>query len=346
MSEALHTVEIPFQRRFMRLVNLPGSLNEWAERALDPQTTFFEKLGLLHHVFDVELGRRPEDPYKFYGEHDRLAILFDIADGWTHSSNFDWRTQKEKLSGYGYRNDETTYFVGYERGMSGGRRAHRTKSEQRQVLARKAFDLLCMNFFRHYAPVEHVDAETEAERMWEMLSGEMYPLLVRFFRIEEDESSGVVLCNLTPLYCDKSDNEKHAIRFLLKLAKYLWGWRCTVERDRANAARLWLIEVLNCLGELKFFDKQERLLGLDEPCLVVLTGIALRAELGERQDQSSVKRRPATIEEACYADSFAAALLLKRQVMVGERDRLHAIYTAKQAAEEARRRFAELTEQK
>lgn len=331
-SNALPTVEIPFQRRFLQSVRPPENWEEWLEIATRGDQTFYEKLGHLHGIFNVQMGRHREydiekQEYPPYRESERLILLFEIADGWADPANFDWRSSGERFSGAGYRNEERTYFVGYGRGNT-----HiRTESEQRQALARKAFDLLCANFFKTSVLERPQDREVADEALaYRIVSGPLLPALKRFFRIEEGR-----IRNLSRHDDRRTDGEKHAVNFLLNLSKLLWEWKDLpirwsgsdeekAQQEKENAtmralvleARPWTIEILARLGKLDLLVKQ--VLAMDTACLDKLAEIAMRAELRSYQHPVMKDRKVATIDEACYAGSQAAWLIKCHEIMAAQ----------------------------
>lgn len=135
MKDALHTVEIPFHLRFMHEVRPPRDWEEWLTLALESKS-LQQKLGLLHGIFEFEMGRGDWDSnlgerggYREYSNADRFEVLFAIADGW--NDHYAFQTQ-----GVSSR-DEPTYMMGYDKKQE--RRIQKSVRELRQMLARKAF---------------------------------------------------------------------------------------------------------------------------------------------------------------------------------------------------------------
>lgn len=356
-SSALPTVEIPFQRRFLQPVRPPENWGEWLEIAVRGDQTFHEKIGHLHGIFNVEMGRRNvydinKHEYPPYRESERLMLLFEVADGWADSKNFDWRTSEERFTHAGYPNEERKYFIGYEKSDT----CYRTESQQRQALARKAFDLLCANFFRVRGLERPRDREMADEALaYKIVSGPLLPVLQRFFRIEEDR-----IRNLSRHDDHRTDGEKHAVNFLLKLPKILWEWKdpsirrsesaeerarqekeIAEMRTRVIEAMPWMIGILAGLGRLDLL--LGRVLGLDKSCLDKLKELAMSNELDRYSHPVTKTRTVATIDEACYLGSPAAWLIKRHELMTAQRRRLNEIVRAENEREEATRKVEKLT---
>lgn len=360
MKDALHTVEIPFHLRFMQIVRPPEDWEEWLELGR-AATTLDQKLGLLHGAFEVEMGYREMDPETYrrepYTYADRLEEFFKIADGWA-----DHYLLKTGRNRYG---DEPKYVVGLDKNWN---RMIRTESEQRQVLARKAFDMLAAHFFRMPSIQEnsHNRSDDEFQLLQWFVFGPLFPVVQNFFRVDKSAREKAKIRNLSYPWreSERSQQEKHAISFLIKLAKFLWSWRkpcidrwdnespdtkATHDKEEKESlvmqatvddAKPWMIEVLAELHELSLLEKW--ILELDGPCLATLKKIALRNELSEHGGPVIKSRKVITIDEACYLGSAAGWLLKKHELAVREHKRLNAILSAERKKREADREIAQL----
>jgi len=331
-------------RDFLQEVPPVRAWSEWLKLA-QAATTFEQKLGLLHVGFDVEthVGGK-------LAATDRLKFYFDAADGWTETSSF-------RYEGLLWSQEET-YHVGHDKHHNA---LKRTVSEQRQQLARKAFEMLARHYFKpmlHW--LENANHRDRDEEVWmrRFLLDPAFLFIREFFAIER---AGVR--NLTERYRDRSPSEELVVEFLLKLPQLLWSWqedeinsydsaetKAGKERDNrlaaqiVAAAKLWIIEVLADLGELDLLTKW-LVTDFDEPCVAKLEEIALRTKLKEHYHHVQKDRPATTIDEACFAGSEAAWLLKKRSLLVRENGRLREIQYAERERDEAAERVTRLTRQ-
>lgn len=336
-------VEVSAHEDFMREVRPLRDWDEWLKLAR-VAVTLDQKLGLLHGAFNVDMGM--EQSFR------RLEFFFRVADGWTNSSLF----MTKGISSF----NEPKYKVGYDKQ---GFPMERSESEQRQKLARKAFDVLAASFFKMPEISSDCPDRGDREIAWinAVVSGPLFPIIQNFFRIDEERRHGSGICNLSHANL-RSHNEKQAVEFLLKLSKFLWTWQessidhwnSEEEKEqkkkenirmhaRIDAAKPWMINVLSELGELRLLEK--RLLELDRTSLSALRRIALQNELTRlrRADPVIKDRRVATLDEACYAGSQAGWLLKKHELLTREHKRLVTILEAEEKKRKAQREIERLT---
>ena len=311
------------------------NLKEFFER-WEASRDFDEMLGRLHRGFNVPLERAYQGKDEYI---DFLTFYFSIADGWTYEDNLRSPADEEKR-----------YRTGWEKR---GNIEWKTPSEFRQMLARKAFDMLCQNFFKSKSMVGSHDSEQEMEIILKLL-----PLIQNFFRAEKQRfGENIVIRNIAARFDRRSPGEEYAINFLLKLANFIWEWqelevpswssnkeaeeRQNVElRSLLDSTKPWMVEVLSCLDRLDILRKW--LLALDRPCLAKLKEIAMRNEL--RVDRYLFRSRPvATIDEACYIGSKAAWLLKEYELKKSEHQRLMAIHAAQLKKMEAEQELKKLS---
>ncbi len=320
------------------------SWNEWLAH-WDNCKTAEEMIGLLHAGFRVSIG----PPY--YGAHeydpiDRVILYLEIADGW-------WNSDLLRNS-----SDERYQEIQYDFGRDQhGNNQKRSASEMRQIVARKAFDVLCQDFFRVDLHAGRQGFAGDWRRV--VASEKLFPVILNFFRATETRSSRQVEVRNLSLYGDVAPLEKLARQFLLGLVSFIWDYKSLVEQyggtdpsrvkareeeerlvARLTEAKPWTIEVLSFLGELDLLWRWE----LDEPSLDKLRELALRAELSTRLVLNS--RRAKTIEEASVAGSRAAQFLILYRFDVEERKRLKAVLEAEQQKVAAERRIRELSTSK
>ncbi|MGC9599355.1 MAG: hypothetical protein ABSE18_03155 [Minisyncoccia bacterium] len=287
---------------------------------------------LLHVGFSISLEQR-HDGEKKYDRIDRIMFYLIIADGWADRYLLQLPTDGSK-----------EYDLGYD---SNGRRIQKTQSDLRHQLARKAFDMLCLNFFK----AELLEGGRYGDRFnefWEgtVVSERLFPIIQNFFRVEKRRfDNGVEIRNL-PYREEQSHNEQQALDFLLNLANFIWKWkepgtqwydaskkdeaekRIAATRVRVDAAKPWMVEVFAQLERIDVL--REWILELDEACLAKLKEIALRNELKTSYHPVTKNRLAATIDEACYVGSKAAWFLKEYDLRAKEHKRLEAIREAEQ----------------
>ncbi len=296
---------------------------------------------LLHVGFSVPLERWQHGERE-YNRIDRDIFYFTIANGW--ADNYLLCLQE---------NQEKKYYAGYD---SNGNVIKKTLGELRQQLAHKAFNMLCLNFFK----VKLRNNRDGFDEVWERLivSERLFPVIQNFFRVEERRYGNHLRILNLPLRDDKrSHNEQQAVNFLLNLAQFLWMWeepntewyserekideRLAATRVRVDTAKSWMVEVLAILKGLDVLRKW--ILKLDKACLAKLKEIALRNELSTYQ-HPVIKNRPvATLDEACYFGSKTAWLLKEHELMTKEHERLGKILKAEREKAKVSREIEELT---
>lgn len=262
------------------------------------------RLGLLH---EVTTNQNCWIPYRM------VRFLLDIADGHRDGGVLTSREENARL-------DRSEY------------------PELRQAIARKAFSVLYLKFFR---------CEKEGSRTyplwWSILhNDELCRKVLHFFR---PESNG--LRNLGRAAWRQNEHEREAvIGFLRSFCRLGWDTREFYEllndvddgvRKRLAALRPKFVEVLNELGELRWLV-EDTARELDTASLAKLKEIAFRKDLffpHENITQSTNRRRPRTLREAVLGGSEAAAVLLIYGVRKGERRKFHARYAKSHRESEA-----------
>jgi len=344
-EEEIHTT---LTREIHPICNLAEFFVRW-----QAAKTFEEMLGLLHVGFNVSLGRGQYGE-KEYDEIDRLIFYFTIADKWV--DKYLLRLPKD---------GDTEYVVGYD--LKTGYVIKKKLSELRQELARKAFDMLCTNFFSRIELLGGGRNGNDFADKWEetIVSERFFPIILNFFRTEKERfGDDIVIRNLSRRYDKRSHNERQAVEFLLNLAKFLWGWKepepnelpydnnekrkyleyLAALRSRVDGAKPWMIEILTQLDELDVLRKWT--LELNVACIAKLEEIALRNEFSEHL-HPVVKTRPVdTIEEACYLGSNAGWFLKFHELKTREYRRLNAILEAERGKIEADRTIEKLSAKK
>ncbi len=279
---------------FSRKIRPIRDWHEWLEH-WNKAETLEQMLGLLHVGPNLPIIR---SQYNDESQFDWAIFYLELADGWNNQQSL---MRKE---------DGTKWYIL-------GDSERKIQSQLRQILARKAYDMLCSRFF-----------EMDVARCGFAITSDRFSPLQNFFRVEGMWSESCA--NMPNMRCDsacattRSHGEEKTIGFLINLAKFMWN--VGEERDieagnRISAAKPWMIEVLSYLGKLDFFNTQ--ILTLDKSCLAKLEDIALRSKLDDPKCVNQW-RRVATLDEACFTGSPAAWLLKKNELARTEHVRLDA----------------------
>lgn len=325
---------------FSREIRPIRNWHEWLMR-WQVAETIEEMLGLLHVGFSVEIGgggwREPE-----YELSDRVEFYLTVADGWMDADLLE-------RSG-----DSGEYYFGKDE--FGNRSRKRTK-ELRQVLARKAFDMLATNFFNAMKVKDGY-----RNQIWdEALTGRLFPVIQNFFRTEKAKYGGRIVVRNLPWRDEVSHNEKRMIGFLLNIIENVWKWSeeplsswwKEEEKDKArlinaelrarfDGAKPWTVEVLVYLGRLDILRGLWE--SLDVPSITRLKEIALRTEVPDPETPrwSYRQRRAKTLEEAVHAGSLVAGFLVELDIKRSEARRFKKIREALEARTKAERALEEL----
>ncbi len=300
------------------------------------QLTLLESL--LHSGFDVEMDQGGK-----YGE--RVGFYLTIANGWR---------DKDPVFNEGDWDIASSILMKRE-----GKEVKLHPHEIRQVLAKKAYNVLCLEFFRKVSLLREDDPSWCYTSVWEQLifTEDFLPVLQEFFR----PAGGTrrPFPNLSPVD-RRATNESHIVAFLLNMARFAWQWGGECEyplhnqsateraqhnkamRERVHAARPWLIEILSYLGELSLLETKGWLLKLDVPCLAKLKYLALQSELVQGKHPVEKSRRVKTLDEACLAESEPAWLLVKYDLGQREVGRLDKICTLERTKNQTDRELAQL----
>jgi len=309
---------------------------------------------LLHVGFSISLEKNAHSE-KEYDEIDRLIFFFTIADGWTN----------DDLLAVPYDGGKT-YCIGSRNFL--GQRKKVTVRELRQQLACKAFDMLCLNFFKTELMSDEGNGFFFTSVWGQTITSErLFPVIQNFFGVEKPQFrfGRIRIRNLSCRTDKRSHNEQEAVNFLSNLTKFIWGWKGK-EREvwsgweeerkedekkrraefesRLNSAKPWMIEVLSQLHRLDLLNYW--ILELDKSCLAALRKIALQSSLEKVFHTVSEDRLVSTLDEACYAGSEAAWLIKRHELVVREHKRLLAIIEEKQRKEEASQKIKKLTKKK
>jgi len=318
---------------------------EWFER-WQMAVSLEEMVGLLHCGFNVSLRHHEYDEVD-YDEIDRLVFYLTIADGWADD-------------GLLCRPDETREQIYVTWRDKNWNEIRKSKGELRQQVARKAFEMLCHNFFKPELHASRNGFEGDWERS--VLSERLFPIIQTFFRAEPVRFGDNIVIRNLPRSDSRISWELHVLDFFSVLVESVWGWeqhevprfdkpeqqQVVMEYNRATRVRLdsskpWLVEVLSCMDKLNLLRK--RMLDLDQSCLDKLKEIAMRAKLSDFRHFVKKARPVATLEEACLVGSASAWFLVHHELVLKERTRLMKILEAEQRAEDAVQEVRRLTGQ-
>jgi len=273
-----------------------NSFEEWLAR-WNGTEYLYEKLGLLHSLTGWSM--KPE----------LVSLLLSVADGCADESFADDR---------GYN------FYGCRIGAEG-----------RKSIAKKAFSVLCLKFFR--------SNERNREPLWWWMLGDevLFQKILWFLRLRSGGFNR--LCNHSCI-CDSSSDHQQGIfrNFLREFSRLGWDFRCPESRKRQDekikdlmkqrlvAARPKLIYVLRELGELSWLNSKD--LELDVDSIRKLTEMALGDSLllppEKVSDSFNSLREPKNLREAALGGSVAAEIVLLHQIKERERKHIKALYEA------------------
>lgn len=310
--------------------------------------------GLLHVGFSMVMDRTSHEE-KEYDHVDRVLFYLSVADGWL---DFGLLRNPTADSGEDYR-------VGRDRN---GNAIRKTQPELRQMVAEKAFNILCQNFFK-LDPELYKNSSERLTRFFENLvfSDKVFPILMKFFCPEVSGTHQRVPIRNLPrrTWRDISHNEELVIDFFVNLASYLFKWqapeiaswkeesekikhKALVEKmcSRVAEAKLWMIEILVYINRLDVLNDPEKMFELDKLSLARLKEIAMRTELNDIYHPVEEDRSVASLEEACYAGSKAAVFLLIYRVRLDVHKHLLMIKRAQEDKDEALRKLRRLSGKK
>ncbi len=173
-----------------------------------------------------------------------------------------------------------------------------------------------------------------------MLSEKIWNALLDFFspvphKYRKDEW---FITNLATHYDKIPHVDKTVIEFLLKLHNSMWNWEKWNDDEsemrfaqKIEEARPWMTKILVALGRWDILEAT--ISKLSKPCLEELRAIALSATM----DDAKVR----TLEEAVYAGSKAAQLLLIHRTKTEVDRQLRKLQAAKAAQKKAQERVKE-----
>ncbi|MCX6786572.1 MAG: hypothetical protein NTU85_02000 [Candidatus Kaiserbacteria bacterium] len=340
-GEVIHTL---LTREIRPIRNWYEWLLLWAKTE-----TIEEMLGLLHVGFNVSLEKETPGELE-YDEVDRIIFYFTMADGWADGPSLRLPNDGNK-----------EYRTGFD---LNGWVIKKRPFELRQQLAKKAFDMLCMNFFKTELRDDRAGSSPEFQTEWEKIvtSKRLFPIIQKFFEVKDLPVNGMVkIRNFSERNEKRSHNEQLVVKFLLNLTEFVWEWKedeipwFTPDKEkervenqnvemhsRLNSSKPWMTEVLIGLDEIDTLARW--MIKIDENCLSKLRVIAFSTELRKfKKHPVKRDRRVATLEEACFAGTPAAIFLKTRELVMREHTRLTKILKAEQVLEKASRKVEELT---
>lgn len=338
--------ELVIRDLFSKPIRTRTSWRQWLVQ-WNGAETFEEMSNLLFDGFITPLkdGSEYMWGHREYTREDRILFYLKQADGWDEYLFFD------------RKGDYSTQYPLHERKT--GKLEMQTMRDLRKKLAEKAFEELCVHFFK----VSPSDPQREERHEWmhrwiTKMTPTVFAGVMSFYRIEPQERHDDMKIVNLPSASNPSHHEKTAINFLLELSKFIWEWKeCKIEswhkpeeqqqigedntlmRNLIDSAQLWMIEILARLGEINMLRSE--MFKLSDACVAKITEIAMRSWFTDGYSGQPVRkaRRVLTLHEACVVNSAAAWFLHRRQLLIDENERLWKLRRAADAADAAQKEF-------
>jgi len=254
---------------------------------------------LLHVGFEVSAGSDEN-------AIDRILLYLEIANGC-----FDYHTFEES-GGPDHGRPFYSNLVRFGKKIEGSQGL-------RRMLSQKAFQVLCQRLFKNTFEEQH----RVPSWVWYISAPQIFSKLLWFFRLDRDGR----IFNLGGLIGPRDisvNNGEIAKQFVQEFC--LFAWDCEKEifydqlsdetKNMFRQSRPSMIEILSGLGKLDLLFRDERYRTIDEECEKKLEYLALAFDfyLPSPKD-GKFHRKPETLEEACYARSQAAQVLILLRVM-------------------------------
>lgn len=286
-------------------------IENWTEwKQLWEAATHAEQLhGLLHVGFDVDIRT-------YHELNERVRFYLAVADG--HSAIYSQSLRREDDPTDPHKKERSTFGV-------------LNRSDLRQKVARKAFKMLCLNFFRLPDKDGEVPSWQNAIRDAETLRAILdFFLQEPDFAVSEKPLSNIdrdLDSHLTEIICEK----------LLRLVKE--GWLDGRDRgpetcEHFRRARPQFVEILARLGKLDLLLQKEY--EPDDACMAMLETIAMNPRF------MPIWRAPDSIDVAVAFGSKAAQTLTLLRIKRREIARLEEIENLQEARDEAERKLKSL----
>ena len=294
------------------------SSEEWLT-AWDEATFLAERLGLLHSL-TTENG--------WWQNSELVSLLLKIADGYGTEDSFITQSERE------FRN-----LCSYTSAM-----------KNRQVIAEKAFLVLCLRFFGYD------NKKSERPLWWWMLEDEvLFQRVLWFFR--QEKLGKARNCEILDWESPGTNHQKQIMKKFLRDFAHL-GWEAhsfsfafTAEDekinkpiwDRLTASRPNFINILYELRELDWLNVQE----LDIESLKKLAEIAMSNYYSFPPTifgRGTSYRKPDSVEEAMFGGSVPAQIVLLYRIREKIRRRLNDQYEESRHQQEIRDRQQKLND--
>lgn len=270
---------------------------------------------------------------------ERLCLYLEIADGTGRSSNFVKENEEGEDEYFRLRflNPCKTFIQReYENGI-------KTKAEFREMLAKKAFQVLCLKFFKNTSKEGYLPSWHK-----ELLDPDVLAKLFWFFRSENqwrwlDDHHLKIVNNFGYDFCLFVWNHANG--------KYRFGFNYPREIDEETIALFRsvcpdVITVLARLHKLDFLMSRDRYEEVDENCLDRLKKLSLNNVLCLPKIDSSwgnEHRKPKDIKEACLGGSQAARVLTILQIQQKEKAKFNEIQKLEKQRQLAEKELKKLT---
>lgn len=206
-------------------------------------------------------------------------------------------------------------------------------AEKLQNLSREALKMLHANIFKEYTATDLCYRHSYLGQL--LLHNDVLDKIVQFFR-----PTGIFINNL--YWPEKEHVVVKAEQFILKLIEMVFLDE-TINDEREDELQKWypdFVWILNNLRKLDFFlGRKFSSLGKKHPSISdALCEIAMNTE----RHYLNVKRKPKTLEEACYGGSDAAKILILLRIKEAEGKRLQEIYELERQKRETEEKLEEL----
>ena len=290
---------------------------------------------LLHFGFNIPVNEEEAA--------ERLCLYLEIADGISRSSNFVKENEEGEDEFFRLirlrASNPCKTFVQHEH-----ENGIKTRAEFRKMLAKKAFQVLCLKFFKNTSKEDYLPSWYEG-----LLNPSALAKLFWFFRPENS------------WYSIEDHYEKIVYNFAYDFCIFIWN--CANGRavdkyfffsQKIHKEDILLfqsvspdvITVLNRIGKLDFLLYKNRYQEVSEDCLNRLEELALNKKLSLPKIDSSWQnedRKPKDIEEACFGGSQAAKVLTILQIQQKEGEKFDKLRKLEDQRQQAEKELKKLT---
>jgi len=296
-----------------------GYIANWTEWKLrwekETQTELLQSL--LYYGFEVKVETDEE-------EVDRVCFYLEMAD-----RCFDYHAFETS--------DDC---ICYHLGKSRFGKNIESKKDLRQSVSQRAFQVLCQKLFKNTEEGHHYIPS------WLRLVviPQIFSKLLWFFRLNEEG-------RISNLWRATGFNLETAEKFVREFSFFAWryseinfyGRLPDGAEETFQEARVSMLEILFGLKKLDFLLEKERYKTVDEECERKLEELSLSFKLYYLPKYLCAEHKPKTIEEACFAGSQAAEVLILLRKKKQEAARLEQLQEQKERRQDADKKIKELS---